>query len=254
MYAQDVHRDDYQDLARVMLGRPGILQQARRAPVRAGLDVVIGTGFGIVTNPTSLALQGRNAVLGSLFITDEDLAAIDVQNGGRYLVAQTRSGAHGGQALKETAARAAGRGARLFGFYGRFGLDHLPYQTADGRYDPAPSLTPKGELRPAEWYSPADRIEQPTLAQMTEAALSVLTAERGQPFALFIEAGDVDFALHANNLDNAVGAVYSGEDAVRTVIRWVEGNSNWDDSVLIVSSDHGHYLVVDDPEALAAAR
>ena len=89
---------------------------------------------------------------------------------------------------------------------------------------------------------------------MTEAALTVLGAKPDQPFALFIEAGDVDFALHANNLDNAIGAIYSGEEAVRSVIRWVESHSNWDDSVLIVSSDHGHYLVVDDPQALAGAR
>ena len=65
---------------------------------------------------------------------------------------------------------------------------------------------------------------------MTEAALTVLAAEPDQPFALFVEAGDVDFALHANNLDNAIGAVYSGEEAVRAVIRWVETHSNWDDS------------------------
>ena len=106
----------------------------------------------------------------------------------------------------------------------------------------------------AEFYTPADRVEQPTLAQMTEAALTVLARRPEQPFALFIEAGDVDFALHANNLDNAVGAVYSGEDAVRAVIRWVEKNSNWDDSLLLVSSDHGHYLVLDDPQALAGTR
>ena len=35
----------------------------------------------------------------------------------------------------------------------------------------------------------------------------VLTAEPGKPFALFVETGDVDFALHDNNLDNAIGAV-----------------------------------------------
>ena len=52
-------------------------------------------------------------------------------------------------------------------------------------------------------------------------------------------------------LDNAVGAVYSGEDAVRVVIEWVEAHSNWDDSVLIVAADHGHYLVVDKPEEIA---
>jgi alkaline phosphatase len=254
MYAQDVYRDDYQDLAREMLGVPGILQQARQAPLRPGLDVVIGTGFGIITNPKSLAAQGKNGVLGSLFITNADLAAVDIEKGGKYIVAHPEPGVSGGQVIKRVATSAAERSARLFGLVGRDGLDHLPFQTADGRYDPAPSIDSKGELRPAEWYTPADRIEQPTLVQMTEAALTVLGSKPNQPFALFIEAGDVDFALHANNLDNAIGAIYSGEEAVRAVIRWVESHSNWDDSVLLVSSDHGHYLVIDDPQALAETK
>ena len=156
----------------------------------------------------------------------------------------------GGQALKRAAADAAGRSAQLFGFFGRKGLDHLPYQTADG-HDPAPSIGGKGELHPAEWYVPADRIEQPTLADTDPGRPHRSGAKPDQPFALFIEAGDVDFALHANNLDNAAGAIYSGEEAVRAVIRWVESHSNWNDSVMIVSSDHGHYLVIDDPQALA---
>lgn len=190
-------------------------------------------------------------MLGGLYITDADLAAIDVKNGGRYVVTHTEPGVSGSQALQRAADLAARQSGRLFGLFGRAGLDHLPFQTADGRYDPAPSIGSKGDLRPAEWYTAADRIEQPTLAQMTEAALTVMGAKPGQPFALFIEAGDVDFALHANNLDNAIGAIFSGEEAVRTVIKWVESHSNWDESVLIVSSDHGHYLVVDDPRALA---
>jgi alkaline phosphatase len=48
--------------------------------------------------------------------------------------------------------------------------------------------------------------------------------------------------------------VLSGEEAVRTVIRWVETQSNWDESVMIVSADHGHYLVIDDPEAFAGKK
>jgi alkaline phosphatase len=252
MYTQDVYRDDYQDLAREMLGIPGILQHVGRAPLRPGLDVVMGTGFGVITTPKSLAAQGSNGVLGSLFITDADFAAIDVKNGGKYVVAHTEPGTSGGQALNRAATEAHRLSARLFCLFGRPGLDHLPYQTADGHYDPGPSLNSSGKLSPAEWYSPADLTEQPTLAQMTEAALSTLGGPPNQPFALFIEAGDVDFALHANNLDNAIGAVYSGEEAIRTVIRWVETHSNWDDSLMIVSSDHGHYLVVDDPNALAA--
>jgi alkaline phosphatase len=254
MYTQEVHRDDYQDLAREMLGLPGILQQARGAPLLPGLDVVMGTGFGIATTAKSLAALGHNGVSGSLFITEADLAAVDVKNGGKYVVVHTEPSVDGGRALLQAAAAAARRSSRLFGFFGREGLDHLPYRTADGRYDPVPSIGSDGLPRSAEVYTPADRIEQPTLARMTEAALTVLTDRPGQPFALFIEAGDVDFALHANNLDNAVGAVYSGEDAVRTVIRWVEKNSNWEESLLLVSSDHGHYLVVDDPQALAGAR
>ncbi len=82
----------------------------------------------------------------------------------------------------------------------------------------------------------------------------VMTANPEQSTALFIEAGDVDFALHANNLDNAIGAVYSGEEAVRVVIGWVEKHSNWDESVLIVSADHGHYLVIDDAKGLAGVK
>jgi len=255
IYAQNVHRDDYQDLTRAMLGLPGIIQEARQGPLHPGLDVVMGTGFGVLTNPKSLAEQGRNGVLGNLFITDADLAAIDVKNGGKYVVVHTEPGVNGGQALMKQAAAAARGSARLFGFFGRAGLDHLPFQTADGRYNPAPSIgSKKGEPRPAESYSLSDRIEQPTLVQLTEAALTVLAAEPTQPFALFVEAGDVDFALHANNLDNAIGAVYSGEEAVRSIIRWVESHSNWDESVLLVSSDHGHYLVVDDPQALAGVK
>jgi alkaline phosphatase len=146
------------------------------------------------------------------------------------------------------------RSQRLFGFFGRKGLDHLPYQTADGRYDPAPSIGRGGRPVAAEKYTAADRLEQPTLAKMTEAALTVLARRLDQRFAPFIESGDIDFALHANNLDNAIGAVYSGEDAVRSVIQWVEKNSNWDESLLLVSSDHGHYLVIDDAQAIAGAR
>ena len=61
MYGQNVHRDDYQDLARAMLGLPGIIQTSRHEPLRPGLDVVLGTGFGVPTKPTSLALKARTA-------------------------------------------------------------------------------------------------------------------------------------------------------------------------------------------------
>ena len=86
----------------------------------------------------------------------------------------------------------------------------------------------------------------------TCAALTVLGTRPAAPFLLFVEAGDVDFGLHKNNLDTAIGAVYSGEDAIQTIIEWVAAHSNWDESAMIVTADHGHYLVLDDPAALLA--
>jgi alkaline phosphatase len=245
MYAHNVHRDDYQDLARDMLGLPGIAQESHKDRLHPGLDVVLGTGFGQSSSEKTLKAQGRDAVAGNLYLADADRAAIDVDRGGRYVVAQTTTGRSGGRVVLEAAGRAARDGARLFGYFGTKGLNHLPYRTADGRYDPAPDLDGQ-----AESYTAADLEENPTLADLTRAALTVLNARAGTPFALFVEAGDVDFALHKNNLDNAIGAVYSGEDAIRVIIDWVEKNSNWDESAMIVTSDHGHYLVLDDPPAL----
>lgn len=243
MYAHNVHRDDYQDLARDMLGLTSVTQSAGREPAHPGLDVVIGTGFGQDVIGKGLAAQGKNVVPGNLFITDADKTAL----AGRYVVAQTAVGSNGGKALAEAAALAKSTNKRLFGFYGTSRFNHLPFRTADGKFDPAPDLNGK-----AEGYTESDLFEQPTLADMTTAALTVLADPAGKtPFVLFIEAGDVDFALHANNLDNAVGAVYSGEAAIKAVTAWVEAHSNWDDSAMVVTGDHGHYLVVDDIKALA---
>ncbi|WP_205678927.1 alkaline phosphatase [Aquisphaera insulae] len=250
MYAQNVERDDYQDLARSMLGLPGIIQQARGGKLYPGLDVVMGTGYGIVTTTSSLKMQGKNGVEGPLFITDADRAAIDVRNGGKYVCVHTEPNTSGEAVLKAAAAEAVRKKARLFGLFGAKGLDHLPYRTADGRFDPAPSLNSKGVPVAAEAYSPTEILAQPTLVNMAESAIDVLSADPDRPFILFVEAGDVDFGLHANNLDNAIGALYSGEAAVQAIVKWVEAHSNWDDSAVLVSSDHGHYLVVDDPKAL----
>jgi alkaline phosphatase len=249
MYGQNVYRDDYQDLARCMFGLPGILQEAHQAPLLPGLDVVIGTGYGIKMEEQHVKRQGKNAVADHLFLADADRAAVDVKNGGKYLVVETQIGTNGGEALAKAAAEAASKGLRLFGWYGTEKIDHLPFRTADGRFDPSPNPAKPGKKPAAESYTPAEIDSQPSLAQMTDAALAVL-AKPDQKFILFVESGDVDFALHANNLDNAVGAVYSGEDAIKRIIHWVETNSNWDDSMVLVSSDHGHYMVLDDPQGL----
>jgi hypothetical protein len=103
MYAQEVHRDDYQNLAPEMLGSPGIIQVTQHAQCLPGLDVVIGTGFRIATNAKSLAALGHNGVHGNLFVTGADLTAIDTKNGRRYVVVQTQPGVNVGQLLRQAA-------------------------------------------------------------------------------------------------------------------------------------------------------
>ena len=246
MYAHNVDRDDYQDLAREMLGLESIVQQDGKGPRLPGLDVVIGAGYGQVIADANLLSQGKNAAKGqNLYLADADLEAIDARHGGKYVVATTKLEVKGDESLQKAANEAARDGRRLFGFHGT-NTNHLPFRTADGDYRPAAGI--KGTR---ESYSADDLWENPTLADMTRAALTVLAAKPDQPFALFVESGDVDFALHDNNLDNAIGAVYSGEQAIKVILEWVEKHSNWDESAMIVTADHGHYLVIDDPEAIA---
>ncbi len=218
--------------------------------------IPVGTGYGIKAKNSDLKKQGQNAVPGNLYLTGADRAAIDVKNGGKYVCVHTEPGVNGGEALHRACGFGRRDGSPPFRLLRGFDIRSPPLPHGRRPLRSAPSLDRRGTPVPAETYSAADLNAQPTLAQITEAALGVLSAHPGQPFILFVEAGDVDFALHANNLDNAIGAIFSGEEAVRTLVlvRWVETQSNWDEWVLIVSSDHGHYLVVDDAQALTEAK
>lgn len=237
-YANNVHRDDYQDLTRDLLGLPSVAHP----DTLPGVDVLLGAGWG--ENKDRDGAQGANYVPGNRYLADSDRKLADVRNGGRYRIAERTKGRNGAAVLAETAHTASAKKERLLGMFGTRG-GHLPFATADGAFDPAPSV-----LLPAERYTQADRDENPTLAQMAQAALEVLSA-RSDRFWLMVEAGDVDWANHANNIDNSIGAVLSGDDAFLAVVRWIEQHVGWQQSAVLVTSDHGHYLILDKPEALA---
>ncbi len=241
-YAHNVSRLDYQDLTRDLLGLPSISHPIK--PL-AGIEVLLGGGFGV--EATENKAQGENFIPGNIYLASNDLTAVDVINDGRYVVAVRRRGVPGGPELRHAAQQAVCGNCRLLGFYGLGKYEgHLPYATADGDYQPAP-----GRFGKAEEYSLADICENPTLAELTCAALDVLSTNP-KGFWLMVEAGDVDWANHDNNIDTSIGAVLSGDRAVRVITEWVESNSNWHESLLIVTADHGHYLVIDNPHGLIA--
>ena len=86
---------------------------------------------------------------------------------------------------------------------------------------------------------------------MTEAAIQVLQ-EDPDGFWLMVESGDVDWANHANNIDNSIGAVLSGEAALEKIFNWIEARNAWEQSLVIVTSDHGHFFHLLQPEVLTA--
>ncbi|MFM7206766.1 MAG: alkaline phosphatase [Planctomycetaceae bacterium] len=256
-YATNVSRDDYQDIARDLVGLPSIAHRGEPLP---GLDVVIGGGFGVAADPEKDKDQGANLELGPKYVAGSTLAAIDAAHGGRYRMALRTPGRRGADVLAEAAAAALAGHLRLFGLFGA-AEGHLPFCTANGDYDPAagtlPTDDPKVEKLRLKYgssirYTEADLLENPTLDEMATTALDVLSA-RG-PFWLLVEAGDVDWASHANNVDNAIGAVRSGDAAVRAVLEWIERRGIWADAAVIVTSDHGHAFVLTAPEAFAGGR
>ena len=122
----------------------------------------------------------------------------------------------GGQRLLQSASDPAI--SRLVGLFGGVG-GNLEYRLADGS-----GTTP----------------ENPTLAQMAQAALEVLQ-RNPNGFVLMIEGGAIDWGSHLNDMNKTVGEVIAFNEAVQAVIDWVDNPSNgssWENTLVIVTADH----------------
>jgi len=77
----------------------------------------------------------------------------------------------------------------------------------------------------------------PTLAEMTRGALNVLDDDPDGLF-LLVEGGAVDYASHPNESGRMIEEQIDFNHAVEAAIDWVEHNSNWTETLLIVTADH----------------
>jgi len=77
----------------------------------------------------------------------------------------------------------------------------------------------------------------PTLSEMTLGALNVLD-QNPHGFFLMSEGGGTDVASAANEAGRMVEEEISFDRSVDAVVRWVEENSNWGETLVIVVSDH----------------
>jgi alkaline phosphatase len=77
----------------------------------------------------------------------------------------------------------------------------------------------------------------PTLAEMSRAALNVLD-NNPKGFFLMIEGGAVDWAGHDNQPGRLIEESMDLDRAIEAVCEWVEKNSNWDETLVVVTADH----------------
>lgn len=75
------------------------------------------------------------------------------------------------------------------------------------------------------------------LATMTEGALNVLGQDE-DGFHVMIEGGAIDWTGHANDSARQIEEVQDFNAAVESAVEWVEENSSWDETLLIVTADH----------------
>ena len=82
----------------------------------------------------------------------------------------------------------------------------------------------------------------PELATMARAAINVL-AKNPKGFFLMIEGGAVDWANHKNHAGRMIQEQADFVKAVEAVAEWVEANSSWKDTLLILTADHETGLI-----------
>ncbi len=96
------------------------------------------------------------------------------------------------------------------------------------------AATTAQQARPA--YAPFN-TNVPSLATIASGALNVLNKNE-YGFCIMIEGGAVDWANHANQKERMLEEELDFFAAVKTVVEWIEQNSSWDDTLLIITADH----------------
>ena len=82
-----------------------------------------------------------------------------------------------------------------------------------------------------------EQNDVPSLATLTQGALNVLEQDEDGLF-LMVEGGAIDWTGHANETTRNIEETLDFNDAVETVVDWVETESSWDETLVIVTADH----------------
>jgi alkaline phosphatase len=95
----------------------------------------------------------------------------------------------------------------------------------------------RGGDKYAETYTVPGIDGIPNLAEMSLAALQTLNLNNNG-FFVMIEGGAVDWASHSNYSGRMIEELIDFNIAVDSVVNWVESNSNWEETLVIITADH----------------
>ena len=112
------------------------------------------------------------------------------------------------------------------------------------------SATTSDEL--CNHWDPEEVAQVPKMAEHVKAAVEFLGKDE-DGFFLMYEQGDIDWAAHANHMDDMLGTMLDISDSVQVMMDWIAENGGWEKNALYVTADHDHYLTLKDefPEAVA---
>ncbi|RJQ50055.1 MAG: hypothetical protein C4538_00840, partial [Nitrospiraceae bacterium] len=172
-------------------------------------DIKYGGGHGPTLPPADVLIGAG----GSAYVSSQIYSKLRNESGqtGKHVLVEKQDGQDGGTALMAAADNPNTR--KLAGLF-----DHVYHNANNSGYMP----------------------ENPTLSESTQAALKVLN-RNPNGFVLMIEGGAVDWAAHANNMNQLIGEEKDFDNAVQTVIDWVNdtaNGSNWNNTLVIVTADH----------------
>ena len=197
-------------------------------------DVVIGGGHPAYNDAAGLTGANAYQYIGAPEYTN-------LKSSTEYAFTERQAGVDGGTALLAKADNAVANKKKLFGLFGGVGGNFEYHKVSS---DGSASIT-RGST------------ENPTLAQAATAALKVVN-QNSNGFFLMLEQGDIDWANHANNYQQMIGGMWDLDQAVKAVEAFVDqpgDDLDWNNTLVIVTSDHGNsFMRIDTSKKLAKGK
>lgn len=199
-------------------------------------EVVIGGGYDSYFAKAVKDASGTTHDADGNGYNDEYDAFVAGTDGTSYEFVERKAGVDGGTALADAAAEVSlAEGEKLFGLFGTSGGNFEYYELPD-----TPGSAPAIVRSTGDGTATVD--EDPTLAEVTSATLSVLNQDE-DGFFVMIEQGDIDWSNHSNYFEDMVGGIYDLDKAVTEAEEYVasgEYGIDWSNTLVIVTSDHSN--------------